>query len=85
MTDTGAGVGPGNRAQVAPADKADFLRAIGSYPSERPEAVEARETHMSWVFLTDDFASHTALGSFAADLAIWLRQLRCGFRPHNVV
>ena len=56
MTETGAGVGSGKPAEVALADKVDFLSAIGSYPSERPEVVEARETHMSWVFLTDHFA-----------------------------
>jgi aminoglycoside phosphotransferase family enzyme len=40
-------------AKVALADKVDFLSAIESYPIERPEVVEARETHMSWLFLTD--------------------------------
>ena len=56
MKEAGAGVGSGKPAEVALADKVDFLSAIGSYPSERPEVVEARETHMSWVFLTDHFA-----------------------------
>ena len=32
-----------------------FLRRPEAYP-EAPAAVEARETHMSWVFLTDAFA-----------------------------
>jgi uncharacterized protein len=50
---TGAGVGSGMPAQVALADKVDFLSAIESYPIERPGVVEAKETHMSWVFLTD--------------------------------
>jgi uncharacterized protein len=56
VTETGAGVGSGKPDAVALADKVDFLSATGSYTSERPEAVEARETHMSWVFLTDRFA-----------------------------
>ena len=47
MTDTGAGVGSGKPDAVALADKVDFLSATGSYPGERPEVVEARETHMS--------------------------------------
>jgi aminoglycoside phosphotransferase family enzyme len=50
---TGTGFGSERPAEVALADKVDMLRAIESYPFERPEAVEARETHMSWVFLTD--------------------------------
>jgi aminoglycoside phosphotransferase family enzyme len=37
-------------------DKVDFLGATESYPAERPKVVQARETHMSWVFLTDRFA-----------------------------
>ena len=35
--------------------KVDFLSARSSYP-ERPGSVEAHETHMSWVFLTDRHA-----------------------------
>lgn len=35
--------------------KVDFLSSAAAYP-ERPERVEARETHMSWVFLTDGTA-----------------------------
>ena len=42
--------------EVTLADKVDFLGALKAYPTERPEAVQARETHMSWVFLTDRFA-----------------------------
>jgi aminoglycoside phosphotransferase family enzyme len=42
--------------EVALADKVVFLSTTASYPAERPEAVETRETHMSWVFLTDRFA-----------------------------
>jgi aminoglycoside phosphotransferase family enzyme len=56
VKETGAGVGSGKPDAIALADKVDFLGAIGSYPSERPEVVEARETHMSWVFLTGRFA-----------------------------
>ena len=37
------------------ADKVAFLRRRESFP-EPTTAVEAIETHMSWVFLTDDFA-----------------------------
>ncbi len=37
------------------ADKVAFLRRPDSYP-ERPKPVEAVETHMSWVFLTDHHA-----------------------------
>jgi aminoglycoside phosphotransferase family enzyme len=43
-------------AEIALADKIEFLSAIESYLTERPEVVEARETHMSWVFLTYHFA-----------------------------
>lgn len=39
-------------ADVALADKVAVLSAVESYPVERPEVVEAKETHMSWVFLT---------------------------------
>ncbi|MFN3564881.1 MAG: hypothetical protein ACK4V1_02690, partial [Burkholderiaceae bacterium] len=35
--------------------KVDFLSSAAAYP-ERPERVELRETHMSWVFLTDGTA-----------------------------
>jgi aminoglycoside phosphotransferase family enzyme len=56
VTETGAGISPGKPDAVGLADKVDFLSATGSYPSERLEVVEARETHMSWVFLTDRFA-----------------------------
>jgi aminoglycoside phosphotransferase family enzyme len=56
VTETGAGVGSGKPDAVALADKVDFLSATGSYPREHPETVEARETHMSWVFLTERFA-----------------------------
>ncbi|GAB4477742.1 MAG: hypothetical protein OHK0044_24320 [Burkholderiaceae bacterium] len=35
--------------------KVDFLSSPAAYP-ERPARVEARETHMSWVFLTDGTA-----------------------------
>ena len=37
------------------AEKVAFLRRPDSYP-ERPKSVEAVETHMSWVFLTDHHA-----------------------------
>jgi aminoglycoside phosphotransferase family enzyme len=33
-----------------------FLGTAKSHARERPESVEALETHMSWVFLTDHFA-----------------------------
>ena len=36
-------------------DKVRFLRRPDSYP-ERPRAVEVKESHMSWVFLTDSYA-----------------------------
>jgi aminoglycoside phosphotransferase family enzyme len=38
------------------ADKVAFLGAAESHARERPGSVEALETHMSWVFLTDRFA-----------------------------
>jgi aminoglycoside phosphotransferase family enzyme len=41
---------------VALADKVAFIGAAKSHARERPESVEALETHMSWVFLTDRFA-----------------------------
>jgi aminoglycoside phosphotransferase family enzyme len=41
---------------VALADKVAFLGAAESHSVERPGQVEAVETHMSWVFLTDRFA-----------------------------
>jgi aminoglycoside phosphotransferase family enzyme len=53
---TREGPGPEAPAELALADKVEFLSAIESYPSERPEVVQRRETHMSWVFLTDHFA-----------------------------
>lgn len=43
---------PGEAAGTALAEKLAFLRRPASYP-ERPAAVQVRETHMSWVFLTD--------------------------------
>lgn len=48
MTDTRSGP-----AANTPTEKAvAFLRQPGAYP-EHPPAVEVRETHMSWVFLTE--------------------------------
>jgi len=41
---------------VALADKVAFLGAAESHARERPGSVDTRETHMSWVFLTDRFA-----------------------------
>ena len=41
----------GEAAGTALAEKLAFLHRPASYP-ERPAAVEVRETHMSWVFLT---------------------------------
>jgi aminoglycoside phosphotransferase family enzyme len=41
------------QTHVALADKVAFLGAPENHPFERPGQVEARETHMSWVFLTD--------------------------------
>jgi aminoglycoside phosphotransferase family enzyme len=35
--------------------KADFLAKAAAYP-HRPTHVEAIETHMSWIFLTDRYA-----------------------------
>lgn len=49
---------PGDSARPASAslaDKVAFLRQPGNYP-EPATRVEAVETHMSWVFLTDAFA-----------------------------
>lgn len=43
------------RALPSIADKVDFLKQAGNYP-ESTSQVEAVETHMSWVFLTDAFA-----------------------------
>jgi aminoglycoside phosphotransferase family enzyme len=42
--------------EIALADKVGFLGAAESHARERPGSVEALETHMSWVFLTDRFA-----------------------------
>jgi aminoglycoside phosphotransferase family enzyme len=42
-------------AATSLAEKVAFLRSPAAY-AEAPRAVEARETHMSWVFLTDQFA-----------------------------
>ena len=42
--------------EVAVSDKVAFLGAVESHVGERPGRVEVRETHMSWVFLTDHFA-----------------------------
>ena len=42
--------------EVTLADKVDFLSAVKAYPTERLDLVQPRETHMSWVFLTDRFA-----------------------------
>ncbi len=41
--------------EVGLADKIAFLQRPDSYP-EQPTAVEAKETHMSWLFLTDAHA-----------------------------
>jgi uncharacterized protein len=38
------------------ADKVAFLAAAENHVDERPGQVEALETHMSWLFLTDGFA-----------------------------
>lgn len=46
--------GPPNGATEL-AEKVAFLRSTASYP-HACRAVEARETHMSWVFLADGFA-----------------------------
>ena len=48
--------GPEQPGGIALADKVEFLSRPASYGAEGPEAVEARETHMSWVFLTDRLA-----------------------------
>jgi hypothetical protein len=44
------GVVPGIVAETALADKVAFLSALQCYLNERPEGVEARETHMSGSF-----------------------------------
>jgi aminoglycoside phosphotransferase family enzyme len=44
-----------SRTEVALRDKVRFLRRPDSYP-ERPDAIEAVKSHMSWVFLTDRHA-----------------------------
>jgi aminoglycoside phosphotransferase family enzyme len=41
--------------EVSLRDKVRFLQRPDSYP-ERPDAIEAIESHMSWVFLTDSCA-----------------------------
>ena len=43
----------GVRVEVGLADKVAFLGAVEHHAKERPARVEARETHISWVFLTD--------------------------------
>jgi uncharacterized protein len=51
----GEAAGGPNGALVPLAETVAFLSAAASYP-EHPERVEVRETHMSFVFLTDRFA-----------------------------
>lgn len=46
---------PQSRASVALAEKVDFLKQPAAYP-DAPDAVEAVETHMAWVFLMDRHA-----------------------------
>lgn len=46
---------PDSAAAVSLQDKVAFLRRTDSYP-DQPARVEAIETHMSWVFLTDHHA-----------------------------
>jgi aminoglycoside phosphotransferase family enzyme len=46
---------PSRRIETGIDTKVAFLRTPGAY-AEVPAAVETRETHMSWVFLTDAFA-----------------------------
>ena len=43
------------QTEVPLRDKVRFLQRPDSYP-ERPRAVEVRESHMSWVFLTEEHA-----------------------------
>jgi aminoglycoside phosphotransferase family enzyme len=42
-------------AEVSLRDKVRFLQRPDSYP-ERPRAIEVKESHMSWVFLTEERA-----------------------------
>lgn len=44
-----------NSSDVTLAAKIEFLKRPESYP-DRPRKVEAVETHMSWVFLTENYA-----------------------------
>jgi uncharacterized protein len=44
-----------SQSEVSLRAKVRFLRRPDSYP-ERPGAIEAIESHMSWVFLTDRHA-----------------------------
>ena len=46
---------PPHSADDASARVVDLLRRSGTYP-ERPPEIELRETHISWVFLTDEHA-----------------------------
>lgn len=73
----------GTAAAPAPAvglaDKVAFLRRPESYPSA-PRAVEPVETHMSWVFLTDDRAyklKKPACYDFLDFSTVELRRLNC--------
>ena len=43
------------QTEVSLRDKVRFLQRPDSYP-ERPRAIEVRESHMSWVFLTEEHA-----------------------------
>jgi aminoglycoside phosphotransferase family enzyme len=56
MTEVPAVEASDMRPEPALADKVAFLGAVEGHARERPEHVEAIETHMSWVFLTDRFA-----------------------------
>lgn len=45
-----------NSADIHVADKVAFLKRCDSYPHDPSPCVEAIETHMSWVFLTNHYA-----------------------------
>ena len=55
LAEAGHEVTAPRKSEVLLRDKVRFLRRPDSYP-ERPRAVEAVESHMSWVFLTETHA-----------------------------
>jgi uncharacterized protein len=55
LAEAGRDVTEPHQTAVSLRDKVCFLQRPDSYP-ERPKAIEVKESHMSWVFLTDAHA-----------------------------